>query len=322
MSEVPGQAPRSKVFYRGDYRDPRKEVLPGDLTVAGPEGRRFEIKAKDSKLASSGRRLALARHWTSGDHPLVGRVLVNRIWLHHFGRGIVDTPGDFGLLGQLPPHLELLDWLATELVRRGWSMKAMHRLLMTSTVYRQSSQHDPAKDALDAGNALYGRFPLLRLDGETIRDRILAASGRLRDVLYGQPVPIVEDAVGQVGSSDDKPRRSIDLTAKRSKPIAFLTAFDSPAVELNCDSRLASTARGSARLANSEFVLRRGISPADCSRRFLRPRSAQADLTPAGCAEPEDRLTGRSILRTWSAGRSFRPAAPGDNGKARPSQAR
>ena len=112
LSEVPGQVSATKLFNRGDYRDRRTEVQPGDLTIAAPEGSRLEIGTKDPKLPTSGRRLALARHWTSGNHPLVGRVLANRIWLHHFGRGIVDTPGDFGMLGQLPTHPELLDWLA------------------------------------------------------------------------------------------------------------------------------------------------------------------------------------------------------------------
>ena len=256
LSEVPGQTPPTRVFNRGDYRDRRNEVSPGDLTIAAPDGGRLEIGPKDAKLPTSGRRLALARHWTSGRHPLVGRVLANRIWQHHFGRGIVDTPGDFGLLGQLPTHPELLDWLAEELVRRCWSMKEMHRLVMTSTVYRQSSRRDPAKDAVDAGNALYGRFPVVRLDGETFRDRILSAAGRLSATLYGPAVPIVEDAVGQVGTPEDKPRRSIYLTARRSKPVSFLTAFDSPSGELNCDRRIASTAAPQAlMLMNSEFVL-------------------------------------------------------------------
>jgi hypothetical protein len=180
---------------------------------------------------------------------------------------------------------------------------------MTSTVYRQSSQHDPAKDAIDAGNALYGRFPLQRLEGETIRDRILAASGRLRAALYGQPVPIVEDAVGQVGSADDKPRRSIYLTAKRSKPIAFLTAFDSPTGELNCDRRLASTAAPQAlMLMNSDFVLGE-------AGQFARRLLAQI---PAAKGTAQADLDARRLTLAWkiaydrpidpaelSAGRSF-----------------
>src|SRR5204863_1636888 len=102
-------------FHRGDYRQPKQAVLPGDLTIAAPEGQRLELPAKDAATATSGRRLAYARHLTDGKHPLVGRVLVNRLWQHHFGRGLVDTPGDFGMLGGRPSHPELLDYLALQL---------------------------------------------------------------------------------------------------------------------------------------------------------------------------------------------------------------
>src|SRR6185436_7261788 len=100
---------------------------------------RIDIVEKDPETPTSGRRLALARHLMNGRHPLVGRVLANRIWLHHFGRGIVETPGDFGFLGMRPTHPELLDWLADEFARGRWSLKQMHRLIMTSAVYRQSA---------------------------------------------------------------------------------------------------------------------------------------------------------------------------------------
>src|SRR5262249_53834114 len=156
-NEVPGQVPVTRVFHRGDYRQPKAPVRPGDLTIAAPEGKRFEIAPKDPKLAAStARRLPFARHLTSSEHPLLGRVLVNRIWQHHFGRGIVNTPGDFGVLGERPSHPELLDWLATELVRQGWSMKQMHKLIMTSTAYRQASRRTPEQDAVDRDNLLVG----------------------------------------------------------------------------------------------------------------------------------------------------------------------
>src|SRR5262249_5505641 len=132
-SEQPGLRPETHVFHRGDHRQPQQVVRPGDLTIARPEGSRFEIADNDRKATSSGRRLAYAKYLTSGKHPLVGRVLANRIWMNHFGRGLVETPGDFGALGMKPTHPELLDWLADELVRQGWSLKRMHRLIMTST---------------------------------------------------------------------------------------------------------------------------------------------------------------------------------------------
>ncbi len=193
LDEIPGVVPETHVFHRGDHRQPTKAVGPGDLTIAAPEGERFEVPADDPSLPTSGRRLAFARHLTSGRHPLVGRVLANRIWLHHFGRGLVETPGDFGVLGQPPTHPELLDWLADELVRQGWSLKQMHRLIMTSTVYRQSSRRDPAHDAIDSENALYARYPVRRLDAESLRDRILAVSGRL------DPTPVRPAGAGGRG---------------------------------------------------------------------------------------------------------------------------
>src|SRR5262249_41320724 len=152
LNEVSGQAPVTRIHHRGDPRQPTKAVGPGDLTIAAAEGKRLDLPAKDGKLSTTGRRLAYAKHLTSGEHPLLGRVLVNRIRLHPPGGGMVDTRGDFGVRGQRPTPPELLDWLATELVRRGWSMKAMHRLIMTSTVYRQSSQRDARKDHLDGSN--------------------------------------------------------------------------------------------------------------------------------------------------------------------------
>jgi len=288
LSEVPGQIPTTHVFYRGDPRQPQAQVAPGDLTIAAPDGARLEIPAKDNKLPTSGRRLAYARHLTHGRHPLFGRVLANRLWLHHFGRGIVDTPGDFGLLGQRPTHPELLDWLASELVRQGWSLKRMHKLLMTSTVYRQSSRRAAAQDAVDAGNALYGRYAVRRLEAETLRDRMLATSGQLDRRLFGPPVPVVADAVGQIIAPDDKPHRGVYLQVRRSKPVAFLTAFDGPGGELSCDRRISSTAAPQAlMLMNSDFVLQQASHFAG---RLLRE---------AGAGDDESALRDRRLGLAW-----------------------
>jgi hypothetical protein len=254
MTELPGRVPPTKLYYRGDLRSPTgPDLKPADLTVAAAEGSRFEIAAANAP--TTGRRLAWAKHLTSGTHPLFGRVMANRIWLNHFGRGVVDTPGEFGKLGQLPTHPELLDWLALELPRLGWSLKKIHKLIMTSTVYRQSSKRDPAADSIDGANTLYSHYPLRRLEAEAVRDRMLVVSGRLDRTLFGPPVAAVEDAAGQVGTPDDKPRRSVYLQARRSKPVAFLNAFDAPAAELNCERRNATTsASQSLMLLNSEFV--------------------------------------------------------------------
>jgi hypothetical protein len=256
LNEVPGQIAATRIFHRGDFRQPTVEVQPGDLTIAAAEGQRLDIPARNPALATSGRRLAFAKHLTSGRHPLVGRVLANRLWLHHFGQGIVDTPGDFGALGRRPTHPELLDFLAGELVRQGWSLKRMHRLIMTSTAYRQSSRRNPAQDAVDSGNTLLGRYPLRRLEAEVLRDRILAVSGRLDRTAFGPPVALVEDAAGQPSAPPDKPRRSVYLQMRRTKLLPLLTTFDAPGSELNCDKRISSTAAPQAlMLINGEFVL-------------------------------------------------------------------
>ncbi|MDR3633681.1 MAG: PSD1 and planctomycete cytochrome C domain-containing protein [Isosphaeraceae bacterium] len=271
--ETPGVVPVTKVFYRGDYRQPKGEVSPGDLTIAAAEGGRFEIPARPAGPPTTGRRLAYARHLTSGTHPLVGRVLANRLWLGHFGAGIVETPGEFGKLGRLPSHPELLDWIASELPARGWSLKAMHRLVMTSTVYRQSSTRDPAKDKVDSSNALFGRYPAHRLEAEVIRDRLLWTAGKLDGRVGGPPVPVSVDAVGQVVTPADAPRRSLYLQQRRTQPVGFLAVFDGPSGELNCDRRLASTGAPQAlMLMNSEFLLR-------CGEDFARRLQASAATT-------------------------------------------
>jgi hypothetical protein len=285
--EVAGSIPVTKVFYRGDYRQPKGEVQPGDLTIAASEGGRLEIPSKDPGLSSSGRRLALARHLTDGSHPLLGRVLANRIWLHHFGRGIVDTPGDFGILGQRPTHPELLDWLALELPRQGWSLKRMHKLVMTSTAYRQSSQRIGANDSVE----LYGRYPVRRLEAEAVRDRILSTAGRLDPKQFGPPVAVTEDSVGQVVTPDDRPRRSIYLQVRRTKPVAFLATFDAPAGELNCDRRISSTAAPQAlMLMNSDFILQQA---SHFARRLREPAPAANFCGPLPDALPA------TISRAW-----------------------
>ncbi len=252
LAEVPGRMPATKLFHRGDARQPKgPDLAPADLMIAATEGKRYELPAGDPKAPTSGRRLAWAKHLVNGTHPLFNRVQANRLWLHHFGRGIVDTPGEFGKLGQLPTHPELLDWLATEFPRRGWSLKAMHKLMMTSTVYRQSS----TRTGSTGDGALYSRFPLRRLEAEAVRDRMLAVAGRLDRTPFGPPVMAVEDATSTVDVPDDKPRRSIYLQARRSKPVAFLTTFDAPAADLNCERRQSTTsAPQSLTLLNGDFV--------------------------------------------------------------------
>lgn len=261
LNEVAGQLPATHVFHRGDHRTPRQAVKPGDLTIAAAEGQRFEVPDPSAGSVNSGRRSAWAKQLTNGQHPLVGRVLANRLWYHHFGRGIVDTPGEFGVLGMKPTHPELLDWLAAELPRQQWSWKRMHRLIMTAAVYRQSSTPQPDQAAriteLDAQNALYARFPLQRLDAESLRDRLLALARRFDDRMYGPSLEVEDDFVGQVVVKNDVPRRSVYVQVRRSKPLSLLTTFDAPQMMLNCDRRVLSTgAPQSLMLMNNDFVLK------------------------------------------------------------------
>jgi hypothetical protein len=296
-NEVAGVVPSTKIFYRGDYRQPTDEVLPGDLTIAAAEGKRLEIASKDPGLPTTGRRLALARHLTSGSHPLVGRVLANRVWLHHFGRGLVDTPGDFGVLGQRPTHPELLDWLASELVRQGWSLKQLHRQILTSTAYRQSSQRDSLRNEMDGSGQLYSRYPVRRLEAEAVRDRILVTAGRLDRTMFGPAIAVAEDTVGQVITPDDHPRRSVYLQARRTKPVAFLATFDAPAGELNCDRRGSSTAAPQAlMLMNSDFILQQASHFARRLREKLPVE--RLNSVPGFRGLPLDVLSQR-VARAW-----------------------
>src|SRR5205814_1903957 len=173
-------------------------------SVLTPPGQSVDLPAKNPDLATSGRRLAFARWLTSGTNPLVARVLVNRAWLHDFGRGLVSTPSDFGVMGERPSHPELLDWLASDFVDHGWKLKRLHKLIMTSTAYRQSSHRNPQGDRQDPENRLYWRKPVQRLDAEVIRDAILATSGTLSPALFGPPVPVRPDVHGQIVVGIDK----------------------------------------------------------------------------------------------------------------------
>ncbi len=272
LTEVPGQAPTTRLFARGDFNQPRQEVGPGELAVLNATG--LSIAGDDPRLPTSGRRLAYARYLTNGRHPLLARVLVNRWWMHHFGRGLVATLGDFGALGERPSHPELLDWLADDFMQGGWRLKRLQRTIVLSRAYRQSSARRAELDAIDPDNRLLGRMSVRRLEAETIRDALLAASGRLEPKLYGPAVPVMPDDVGQVvvgidtRDSAGRPtgkfislgaeefRRSIYVQVRRSLPLGMLEPFDAPALSPNCERRASSTvATQSLLMMNSQFVV-------------------------------------------------------------------
>ncbi|MCP4194144.1 MAG: DUF1553 domain-containing protein [Planctomycetaceae bacterium] len=253
---IEDQPPITSLFYRGDYRQPKQPVTAGGLTVAAPKESPFSIAENNPKLASTGRRLAYARWLTSGRHPLVARVLVNRIWLHHFGQTFVSTPDEFGKLGSLPTHPQLLDWLADEFMSKGWSLKHLHRLILSSTVYRQRSVASNLARKIDSSNQWYSHFPVHRLEAEVIRDSMLFVSGRLDPTALGPAVKVVSDDTGQIISKGSRQRRSVYLQVRRTQPVALLKSFDAPVMEVNCGKRESSTvATQSLMLMNSDFVL-------------------------------------------------------------------
>jgi Protein of unknown function (DUF1553)/Protein of unknown function (DUF1549)/Planctomycete cytochrome C len=267
LTEVPGHKPVTYRFSRGDPQQPRDAVAPGELSVL-PAG---YIPDDDPSLPTTGRRLAFARHLTSGRHPLVARNLVNRFWMHHFGRGIVPTPGDFGRLGEPPSHPALLDWLADEFVQNGWSLKALHRLIVRSAAYQQSSVRSGSDT--DSENRYWGRMSVRRLEAEAIRDAMLEVSGMRTQGMFGPSSPVNPDEFGQVviGSatrdgngimvtkSEDTPekfRRSLYIQVRRSLPLGMLEPFDMAAISPNCDRRASSTvAPQSLLMMNNEVVL-------------------------------------------------------------------
>ncbi len=184
-----------------------------------------EAQSKWVKPAPAGSRLSYQRtafaNWMTdtdgGAGHLVARVIVNRLWAQHFGRGLVATTSDFGIRGEAPSHPELLDYLAAELIRNGWKLKPIHKLIVTSAAYQQSSARDEAKAKADPENKFVWRQPVRRLQAEVIRDSILAVGGRLNTTMYG---------AGTL--SEESPRRSIYFTMKRSKLIPSLVVFDAP----------------------------------------------------------------------------------------------
>src|SRR5262249_35114996 len=171
------------LLQRGDVMQRGDVVTPGPLSQLPGPGAELDL---GKSLDESARRLALARWLTGPKNPLTARVIVNRIWQYHFGRGLVATPSDFGNQGSPPTHAQLLDWLASDLMERGWRLKQLHRQIVTSYAYRQASAANPQSMEKDAGNLLVWRMPLRRLEAEALRDAILHASGKL-DRSVGRP---------------------------------------------------------------------------------------------------------------------------------------
>jgi hypothetical protein len=264
LDETGAEAPKTYVLERGELSNRSHEVTPGFpvvMTTAAPaitpvQGGR-----------SSGRRTALARWLASPDNPLTARVMVNRVWQHLLGRGIIATPSDFGLRGEAPTHPELLDWLATSFAAQptgdqqappgleqspqlGWSVKALIKLIVTSNTYKQSSMASAATLAADPDNEWFSRMNRKRLEGEAIRDAVLAISGRLNPKMGGPGVfpPIPKEALPPKAnawpvSADpaDHTRRSLYTFVRRNLQFPALEVFDAPDTNASCARREVTT---------------------------------------------------------------------------------
>ena len=253
------------VLYRGNPTSPTDEVTPAFPTIFDREKPNFPARVNDQSTPA-GRRRVLADWIASEDNMLTARVMANRIWQYHFGRGIVRSSNNFGQLGSPPTHPELLDWLALKLIENDWKLKPMHRLIMSSRAYQMSSAANDNGIAKDPNNELFWRFDPRRLSAEEVRDSILVASGSLNRRVYGPSVYPKMSAEALAGQSkpgngwgksteEEQNRRSIYVYVKRSLVTPLLSAFDFPDPDLTCEARFMTLQPGQAlTMMNSDFI--------------------------------------------------------------------
>jgi len=267
VSDVSPTPPEVRMLVRGNHKTPGDTIEPAAIRVLDDPAFPFVIQPPPTGVATTGRRLALANWLTrpgSGPAALLARVQVNRVWQYHFGSGLVATSDNLGVSGGSPSHPELLEWLTAEFVEGGWSFKNLHRLILTSAVFRQSALPDEAAYQIDPDNRLLWRFPVRRLDSEAIRDSMLFVSGELNLTLGGPYVPTMRNGEGEVLIGETSPganRRSLYLQQKRTQVVSQLSLFDAPSIVFNCVQRTTSTMPlQSLTLLNSEFAVNRGRS--------------------------------------------------------------
>ncbi len=292
---------------RGSVQKHKEEVTPGALLAVKQVSSEFGLTPEAS---DADRRLALANWITDPRNPLTARVIVNRVWYYHFGTGIVNTPSDFGANGDRPSHPELLDWLATSFVEHGWSIKWLHRLILSSRAYQQSSAFNPSAHSVDAGNRLVWRMPLRRMDAEMLRDSILAVSGSL-DMRLGGPSFRLHEQKGRGAfiyhaMNNDGPgvwRRAVYRFAVRGGDRTLLDSFDCPDPSVATPQRTASNTPVQAlALMNNEFVVRQAELFAErLEKEFPNDRTAQvrrAYLLALGRPPtPRDEMTATRFLK-------------------------
>jgi hypothetical protein len=335
LQNTNGPAPATHVLLRGDYNNPAAAVAPvipaifrgknsREASAVSPRDRSAESRDEMALFGSDARRrTALAQWLTDPKNPLTARVMVNRIWQHHFGHGLVDTPNDFGTRGARPTHPELLDWLAGRLVADGWSIKAMHRLILLSATYQQTSEAPPDALRADPENRLLARQNRVRLEGEALRDSLLLVSEQLNTRVGGPSVlpPIPQDIVrtskNWTASPDgtEHDRRSIYIFARRNLRFPFLEVFDAPDSNLSCPERgQSTTAPQSLTLLNSREVMRAARATAqllmkDAADDDARIRSAFRRIL-GHFPSRSDRSAARDFLKTIRA--AARPSSGGE----------
>jgi hypothetical protein len=259
LTDVGPQAPKHYLLKGGGYDAYGEEVQPGFLTILAPA----DAPIVPPRPGTTGRRTALANWLADPANPLSSRVMVNRLWHYHFGRGIVGTPSDFGEMRDRETHRELLDWLAVSFVEQGWSLKKMHRLMMLSNAYQQSTAVNEAAAKSDPDNTLLWRFRRQRLTGEEIRDAILVVSGQMNWRMGGPSVfpdiPKEMDVRGgwnRKESDEQKKRRSIYTFVRRNSRYPMFQAFDMPDTHESCARRaVTTTAPQALNLLNDRVVL-------------------------------------------------------------------
>ncbi len=306
--------PKTFVLLRGNPHVPGKEVEPAFPSALG--GGKPTISPARPGAKSSGRRTALANWIASPDNPLTARVLANRVWQHHFGRGLVRSTSNFGNLGDPPTHPQLLDWLASELIAQGWRLKPLHRLIVTSNAYQMSSVANAAGLSKDPDNDLFWRFDMRRLSAEEMRDSILAVTGQLNLKMYGPGVyPEISREVlasqsrpgdgWHVSTAEEQARRSVYIHVKRSLIVPILSEFDFCDTDTSCAARFATTQPTQALgMINGDFAQRQAEAFAnrlqseagDDREAQVRLRLAAGLEPTARCQESRARLTPAAIV--------------------------
>ena len=301
ITDVGAQAPKHFLLNGGGYDNYGEEVQPGFLTIIDKNPASV---IKPTNCDSSGRRTALANWLTDPKNPLVARVMVNRLWHYHFGRGIVGTPSDFGMMRDLETNRDLLDYLAATFIEKDWSMKAMHKLLMLSSTYQQASDFNETAAAKDPENLLLWRFRRQRLTGEEIRDAILSVSGKLNRQMGGPSVfPDIPKEMEVRGgwnrkeNEDAKNRRSIYVFVRRNSRYPMFQAFDMPDTHDSCARRVnTTTAPQALSLLNDNAMLEAAKALAGqvianaktddwITKAYLLAYSRQPDLSESSIAE-------------------------------------